>query len=437
MPSRRRLPSRSLSALRARSVSRRSRLACGPGARSTRSHPTRASTPSGSPASPIPCSPSGPRWCVPFGGRRSRSRDSGRSAQPIGEAVYRNLADKGVSGTEDELDEGWSARQLVDGTWLVRFTYRSRGRNQVAEWALDEQAGAVTARDRLATQLAYRSPPRRRHSRGRFRRARARWWGGPPGRRPAQGRHGAAGRRGQGRVEARCRRSRRAQQARAKEERDKAAKAAAARKARAQAAAQVEGCHRGQARRRSEPRPSAPPRRRPRRLRPEGRGKRPAAKKATPPKRGQQTARRRHRSRSERRQPGRHRSRRRRRSGSGATAAKKTAPVKRTRVKRTGPPRRRRSEQRHRSGLPRHEADGHDCDWRSSSRWWPTSESHASASPERIRRPARPIDRPWHPTAATVGRDPTTPLPRCAMWRSPHQPTRSRRSWSGAARRSP
>jgi hypothetical protein len=82
----------------------------------------------------------------------------GPSALPIGEAVYRNLAEKGVVGTADDLDSGWSARQLADGLWLVSFEYVSRGRPAHAGWDYDEREGTVRARDRLASMLAYRAP---------------------------------------------------------------------------------------------------------------------------------------------------------------------------------------------------------------------------------------------------------------------------------------
>jgi hypothetical protein len=86
----------------------------------------------------------------------------GASGVPLGEAVYRNLADKGVLAPVDELDRAWTARQPVEGVWVVSFRYRSRGRDQTATWELDERTGQLTARDRLAAQLAHRPAPVRR-----------------------------------------------------------------------------------------------------------------------------------------------------------------------------------------------------------------------------------------------------------------------------------
>lgn len=79
----------------------------------------------------------------------------GASALPIGESIRRNLADRGLALTAEELDGGWSARQVADGRWLVSLTYRSRGRRQSPSWELDVRTGEVRARDRLAGDLAF------------------------------------------------------------------------------------------------------------------------------------------------------------------------------------------------------------------------------------------------------------------------------------------
>ncbi|MEY2464529.1 MAG: hypothetical protein QOH64_2667 [Acidimicrobiaceae bacterium] len=83
----------------------------------------------------------------------------GPSASPLGESVYRNLVDRGVTTPREELDRGWRARQLADGRWLVIFKYASRGRKLEAVWEYDAETRALSARDRLATQLAHRPGP--------------------------------------------------------------------------------------------------------------------------------------------------------------------------------------------------------------------------------------------------------------------------------------
>ena len=86
--------------------------------------------------------------------RFERSR-LGRSGLPLGQAVYRNLVERGVRTTADELDRGWSARQGADGRWLVTLTYSSRGRRQTPTWEFEAPRGPVRADDRLAAELAY------------------------------------------------------------------------------------------------------------------------------------------------------------------------------------------------------------------------------------------------------------------------------------------
>ena len=87
----------------------------------------------------------------------------GQSTQPLGTSVRWNLADKGVAIAEEAFDLGWSAFQLQDDVWMVRFRYTSRGRLQVAEWELDLDARSLHSRNRLASELGYvekgRRPP--------------------------------------------------------------------------------------------------------------------------------------------------------------------------------------------------------------------------------------------------------------------------------------
>ena len=82
----------------------------------------------------------------------------GPSEQPIGEAIRRNLADRNVSMSPDEFSSAWSARQLADGRWAVRFRHRHRGRDHVLRFELDDADGTVVAADRTSGSLAYITP---------------------------------------------------------------------------------------------------------------------------------------------------------------------------------------------------------------------------------------------------------------------------------------
>ena len=56
----------------------------------------------------------------------------GQSTQTLGTSVRWNLADKAVAIGEEAFEQGWSAFQLQDEVWMVRFRYTSRARLQVA-----------------------------------------------------------------------------------------------------------------------------------------------------------------------------------------------------------------------------------------------------------------------------------------------------------------
>ena len=79
----------------------------------------------------------------------------GASAQPLGTSVRWNLAGRGLSLPEEQFRAAWTAWNLANGTWVVRFGFVSRRRAQVAEWEVDLRAGSVSARNRLATELGY------------------------------------------------------------------------------------------------------------------------------------------------------------------------------------------------------------------------------------------------------------------------------------------
>ncbi|HZU71959.1 MAG TPA: septation protein SepH [Acidimicrobiales bacterium] len=84
----------------------------------------------------------------------------GSSALPLGDSVRSNLYDRGIPYGPD--NEGWDAFTLDGTNWIVRYSYVSRRRHQVAEWEIDSPAGAAVPRNRLATELGYVDSARRR-----------------------------------------------------------------------------------------------------------------------------------------------------------------------------------------------------------------------------------------------------------------------------------
>ena len=91
----------------------------------------------------------------------------GPSSQPMATAVRWNLADRGIRFTPAAFDAGWTAFHVVEGMWVVRFEYVSRGRGQAAEWEVDLHEGDLVAANRLAAQLSFVEKGRRRRLRPR------------------------------------------------------------------------------------------------------------------------------------------------------------------------------------------------------------------------------------------------------------------------------
>jgi len=79
----------------------------------------------------------------------------GLSDRPLGVAVLRNLATRGVRLSSEELEAGWQAAHLADGDWLVSFSYRSRGRQRVAQWVFSTASGTLVSQNRLGTELGF------------------------------------------------------------------------------------------------------------------------------------------------------------------------------------------------------------------------------------------------------------------------------------------
>ena len=88
-------------------------------------------------------------------------RGVGPSAAALGPAVAANVIDKGVPLTLPDLEAGWGAYQHPQGGWHVTFTFPLRGRRQTAEWEVDPVTGDLTARNKLASELAWRESGKR------------------------------------------------------------------------------------------------------------------------------------------------------------------------------------------------------------------------------------------------------------------------------------
>ncbi|HYT39567.1 MAG TPA: septation protein SepH, partial [Acidimicrobiia bacterium] len=88
-------------------------------------------------------------------------RGVGPSGATLGPAVAANVIDRGVPLTLPDLEAGWGAYQHPEGGWHVTFTFPLRGRRQTAEWELDPATGDLTARNKLASELAWRESGKR------------------------------------------------------------------------------------------------------------------------------------------------------------------------------------------------------------------------------------------------------------------------------------
>jgi hypothetical protein len=89
------------------------------------------------------------------------TKRTGVSGAALGDAVYRNLAERGCTPPRDQLDRQWSARQLSEGLWEVTFAYTFRRRDHSVRWSYDVEHNKVAPRDRLASLLGFRpgGPP--------------------------------------------------------------------------------------------------------------------------------------------------------------------------------------------------------------------------------------------------------------------------------------
>lgn len=90
-------------------------------------------------------------------GRVERAR-LGPSALPVGEALLRNLADRGAPISADELEDCWRAHQLGDGRWSVACSFPYRGRAVRLSLVTSPAGNEVLAADEAARRWAYVTP---------------------------------------------------------------------------------------------------------------------------------------------------------------------------------------------------------------------------------------------------------------------------------------
>lgn len=114
------------------------------------------------------------RWEVPIQWERSgtatraqrvhlRRARGGVARVPLAEAVVANLKDRGIRLEPAAFDAGWdSTKRPRSARWIVTFTFTARRSEQVARWEFDPESGDLSALDKLANELGWIAPLRRR-----------------------------------------------------------------------------------------------------------------------------------------------------------------------------------------------------------------------------------------------------------------------------------
>lgn len=92
----------------------------------------------------------------------TRSR-GGVSKVPLGEAVIANLKARGLRLEAAAFDAAWdSIKKPRSDRWVVSFSFTHRGREQTARWEFDHETSKLVGLDKVANELAWVEPPRRR-----------------------------------------------------------------------------------------------------------------------------------------------------------------------------------------------------------------------------------------------------------------------------------
>ena len=92
----------------------------------------------------------------------TRSR-SGGSRVPLGEAVASSVKTRGIRMDRDAYEAAWdSLKKPRSERWVVVFALPSRGREQLARWEFDPESGKLIGLDKLANELGWVAPIKRR-----------------------------------------------------------------------------------------------------------------------------------------------------------------------------------------------------------------------------------------------------------------------------------
>ena len=84
----------------------------------------------------------------------------GPSGLRVGDAVRRNLAERGVVMSPAEFGDAWRTHQRPDGRWIVTFTFHYRGAAKTLKFEV-RPSGDIVATDQLTAQIAYITPPKK------------------------------------------------------------------------------------------------------------------------------------------------------------------------------------------------------------------------------------------------------------------------------------
>ena len=91
-----------------------------------------------------------------------RSRQ-GASALPLEPAVRANLKARRAKIGDEDFEQGWDAvRHPRTGGWIVKFSFMNRNRNQSAEWEFDPESADLRPITKLASDLGWVPPSRRK-----------------------------------------------------------------------------------------------------------------------------------------------------------------------------------------------------------------------------------------------------------------------------------
>lgn len=87
----------------------------------------------------------------------------GVSRVSLGDAVAMNLKDRGLRIEGAEFDSSWdSTKKSRSDRWVITFTFTHRSREQKARWEFDPENGDLTSLDKLANEIGWVPPLRRR-----------------------------------------------------------------------------------------------------------------------------------------------------------------------------------------------------------------------------------------------------------------------------------